>query len=155
METKFERITKFRPAYDKRSDTPSKNYGIGCVNCYMVLRGEKGAVHFTFATGMYLPSTMEEYIKEGRGMPEVHDWGVFYLNKPMGMDVGYHSLTPVTEYDKEREPRPDCDWLDGKPCYGDGSAMRADEWLKIFLEKGSDEIWKMLEVEYNETFGDK
>lgn len=153
MET-LERITMFRPAFDKRSDTPSKNYGIGDVRCYMVLKGTKGAVHFTFGTGMFLESTMDEYARAGRLNPVVENNYVFILNRPMGYDVGYHSLTPLSEYEKENGGRPDCDWLDGKPCYGDGSALRAEEWMKIFLEKGSDEIWKMLEVEYEQTFKD-
>lgn len=148
----MEKITFFAPAYDKRSSDPKKDYGIGCMRCYMVLKGEKGAVNFTFFTGMFLESTMEEYIKEGRAMPEVHDWGVFYINKPRGMDVGFHSLTPLYDYQKEYGPRDGCEWLDGKPCYGDGSALRAGEWMKIFLSEGSDKIWEMLEVEYKERF---
>ena len=69
MENKFEKITTFLPAYDKRSDNPSKNYGIGAVRCHMTLKGEKGATCFIFCTGMYLPKTVEEYIKDNDVRP--------------------------------------------------------------------------------------
>ncbi len=149
MTTKLERITHFTPAYDKRNPVPSKNYGIGCMRCFLVVKGEKGAVHFVFGTGILLEKTVEDYIKEGKANYELHSFGAFYLNKPMGYDVGYHSLTPQYE---GQESRKDCEWLDGKACYGDGSAMRAEEWMKIFVAEGSEKIWSMLEEEYKSTF---
>jgi len=149
---KLERITFFSPAYDKRSSDPKKDYGIGPVKCFMLVKGSKGVTHFIFSTGMLLDSTMEEYIATGRATYEKHEWGHYYLNKPMAYDVGYHSLEPLYDYHKENGPRPNCEWLDGRPCYGDGSALRADEWFKILLAEGSDKIWEMLEEEYYETF---
>ena len=110
----------------------------------MVLKGKKGAVHFIFGTGMFLPSVYEYW--EGRGVHQEP-------NKPdyMGYDVGYHSPKPTYE-GQEAYFRKKCEWLNGKICYGDGSALRANEWMKILVEKGSDEIWKMLEEEYKELF---
>lgn len=147
----LERITKFKPAFDRRDSNPSKNYGIGCVQCFMVLKGNEGAVHFTFSTGMLLPETVDEYIRSGKARYEVGNFGVYYLNKPTGYDVGYHSPVPLYEYQKEYGGRENCDWLGG-PCFSDGSALRADEWLDIFLREGSDKIWEMLELEYKERF---
>jgi hypothetical protein len=40
----------------------------------------------------------------------------------------------------------------GKPCYTDGSALRADEWAKQFLEGGTEWLWPALEREYAERF---
>jgi hypothetical protein len=145
-----ERITKFNPAWDKRSTDPKKDYGIHGVQCYMVLKGEEGAVHFIFSTGMLLTSTMEEYIRNGRAKYEAHDWGVYYLNQPMGYDVGYHSLTP--SYDGQGCSQEKCAWLDDRRCYCDGSALRGGDWFEIFLKEGSDKIWEMLEEEYNDRF---
>lgn len=153
---KLEQIVKFSPAYDKRDPDPKKNYGIGCTRCFMVLKGEKGCVHFAFGTGMYLEKTVEEYYKDGRDLFHFTFSGSegkqsYY----MGYDVGYHSLEPTTEYEKERGPRENCDWLDGRPCYGDGSALRAETYMKVLVEEGSDKIWEMLEAEYKSVFGDK
>lgn len=145
-----ERITKFNPAWDKRSTDPKKDYGIHGVQCYMVLKGEEGAVHFIFSTGMLLTSTMEEYIREGRAKYETFEWGVHYLNKPMGYDVGYHSYKPC--YEGQDVSKGECEWLGKKPCYCDGSALRGGDWFEIFLKEGSDKIWEMLEEEYNDRF---
>ncbi len=147
---KFEKITVINPAFDKRNPDPNKNYGIHSVQIFMVLKGKKGATYFTFSTGMLLPETITEYIKDGRAKYELTDYGHYFLNKPMGYDVGYHSPTP--QFENQGITKEKCEWLDNKPCYCDGSASRADEWLDILLRKGSEEIWKMLETEYQERF---
>lgn len=151
---KLERITKFSPAFDKRHKDPSKNYGIGAMRCFMVLKGKENAVHFIFSTGIYLPETVEEYYRDGRDLFHYTFTGnegkqSYY----MGHDVGYHSLVPLHDYQLEYGSRANCDWLDGQSCYGDGSALRADEWMDVFVREGSDKIWEMLEVEYKTMFG--
>lgn len=183
----MERITKFTPAYDKRSTDPKKDYGIGDVRAMMVLKGTKGAIHFIFGTGMFLP----ESVKEGVAKHGVEFFMYSHSGKPMhpmGYDVGYHSLTPgfegqevywptkMTRKDEKLEDAPlgapteklmetlsniefvkvgdkapDCEWL-GAPCYCDGSALRAEEWMDILLREGSDKIWEMLEEEYKVRF---
>lgn len=40
-----------------------------------------------------------------------------------------------------------CHVLGGK-CYYDGSGLQADEWLKEFLEGGTDWLWPKLEERY-------
>lgn len=166
---KLEKIVKFRPAYQKFHDDPKKNFGIGCVRCFMVLKGKKGAVHFTFGTGMYLPVTYEGWKNKGENP-------LMIMGTPyMGYDVGYHAVNKqwegqkinhptrmVSPKNKDLDPReylkkvkfvkvgkkaPNCIWL-GVPCYSDGSAMRAEEYMKIFVEKGDEAIWKLLEEEY-------
>ena len=148
---KLEKITKFIPAFDKRSDDPKKDYGIGCVNCFMVLKGKKGAVHFMFMTGMFLPETMLEYIKDKRGLAKLTSYGkgYFSLNDPMGCDVGYHSSKKM--FDNQTISQKKCEWIDG-PCYCDGSAMEGDRWMDILLRNGSDKIWEMLEEDYYDRF---
>ena len=126
-----EKIVSFKPAYDKRNPNPNLNYGIGSVTCWMVLKGDKGAVQFAFMTAMYLPEVQEE---------------LKYKPEPMGMDVGYHSLVP--QYEGQSKLK--CDMFG--ECYYDGSSLREEEWFDIFLREGSDKIWEMLEDYYNEMF---
>ena len=136
---KLEKIIKFTPAYDKRNPDPKKNYGVGSVRCVMVLKGEKGAVHFVFGTGMYLPQVYEWW--ERRGLNQTP-------NKPayMGYDVGYHSHT--RHYESQTVSQESCEWLDGKPCFSDGSALRAEEFMDVFVKEGEEKIWEMLEEDY-------
>lgn len=189
----MERITQINPAYDKRDPDPKKDYGIGAVSLIMVLKGKKGAIHFSFGTGMYLERTQQRLAKEGKLNWEELSPGHWYsVSKGMGYDVGYHSLTPQHDFQKKEGPHwpkkmykknpnlpdpgpnatqeerlkylnnikwrkigkkaPNCIWL-GKPCYCDGSAMRAEEWFNILKEKGSDVIWKMMETDYKDMFG--
>lgn len=51
---KFKREITFDPAWDRRSDKPSENYGIHPVQIRFVLIGEKGAVHFVLYTDLRL-----------------------------------------------------------------------------------------------------
>lgn len=171
---KLEHITKFKPAFDKRNPTdPSKDYGIHCMECHMVVKGKEGAIHFIFSTGMFLPETMDEYARDGRLNPTLISPSRYYmLNKPMGIDVGYHSPKPMfddqqpvwptkmkkigpepldIEFEKIGDAPPICEYI-GVPCYCDGSALRADEWLNILLREGSDSIWEMLEDDYISRF---
>lgn len=145
MNKKLERLTFWRPAFDKRDSNPLKNYGVGSVKCIMVLKGPKGAVHFVWAPGMYLPSVYEWWASRG-----LHTDG----NKPdyMGYDVGYHSPKPT--YKGQSLSMDKCDYLDG-PCYTDGSGLRADTFMKIFVEEGDEAIWKKLEEDYDYHFGPK
>lgn len=108
----------------------------------MVLKGNKGAVQFTFSTGMYLPKTYKWWRDNGLHLQP---------NKPdyMGFDVGYHSPTP--RWEGQEPMREHCDWLDGK-CYYDGSGLRAEEWMPVLLHQGGEKIWEMLEEEYKELF---
>lgn len=180
VKEKLERIFEFFPAYDKRNPNPEKDFGIGHVRGMMVLKGKKGAVHFSFSTGILLESTMREYIKTGRAKYEMLSTdNEFYLNKPMGYDVGYHSRKPLhkgqeinwptkmvkpkgfdpkniesfskVKFRKIGKKPPVCKYL-GAPCYCDGSALRAESFMTAFIEKGSEEVWKMLEEEYRINF---
>lgn len=45
-----------------------------------------------------------------------------------------------------------CEWLDGKPCYYDGSGLAAQEYFKVLVTEGSEAVWKKLEEYYKETF---
>lgn len=140
---KYEKIVKFTPAFDKRTNDPHTNYGIGSVNCFMVLKGKNKAAHFIFSTGIFKTKTMQDYTDDGLAKYENSPYGVHYLNKPYGMDVGYHSIKKNYKGQAPRDEK--CQWLDNKNCYCDGSALLADEYLQVFINEGSDKIWEMLE----------
>lgn len=138
----FERIIQFDPAYDKRHKNPSKNYGIHGVTLRFVLKGEKGAINFVVFTNWMLPHIEKEY--ENKGLKP----GVEYrISRPMPADLGYHSHVPQYEGQTIMD---DCPWLDGKPCYYDGSTLHAETIFKVLVEEGGDALWEQLEKEYNE-----
>jgi hypothetical protein len=164
---KFKRIVEFSPAYDGRPSsegglkewrtksmkdddgTDHTNYGVGSVQIRFVLKGKKGAIQFLIGTDWYPPHVQESMkFRLSQRAPEC------VRPKPDGWDVGYHSLVPM--YEGQEKMSDSCEYLDGKPCYYDGSSLRADEWVKdIFLKEGSDGIWLEMEKEYVARFGTK
>lgn len=140
-EDKLERWVEFMPAFDKRSDDPKKNYGIGDVRVFFYLRGKKGAVQFAFGTGIFLPDTHTKWLSR------------FPFNAKrvpyMAHDIGYHSPVPMYE---DQTGRPDCELLKGE-CFYDGSALNAEKYMSALVEKGSSEVWKlMLEYYFNRFY---
>ena len=146
MKDKLERITHISAAFDKRDPDPKKNYGIHGCELRMVLKGGRGAVQFLIYTNWQLPNVQKEMIEKH---PRTADAELFFA--PMAADVGYHSLKP--QYEGQKSIIESCEYLNGKPCYYDGSGLRAEEWFKILVEKGSDVIWEMMEEEYHDLFG--
>lgn len=145
MNKKYEKIITFSPAYDGRDSDPKKNYGIYGVDLRFVLKGEKGAVQFVLFTNWQLPHVTEEFL--GKRIGDLLDIKVRFL--PLPADVGYHSLKPMY---KGQKPTKNCPYLDGKPCYYDGSGLRAKDVYEILLEKGSEGVWNELKEYYKETF---
>ena len=138
----FEKLIEFDPAYVKRHTDPSKNYGIHCLTLRMVLKGEKGAVQFVLYTGWFLPHVREELQFKER-----------FLSEPLPADVGYHSPMPM--YEGQKSIIEQCAYLDGHPCYYDGSALTAEKAFDILVEQGGDGVWKYLEDYYHDTFGNE
>ena len=103
---------------------------------HFVLKGPKGAVQFLLFTGWQLPHVLEEW-KERKFSIEV-----------MPADLGYHSPKPM--YDDQR-PMPDCEYLDGLPCYYDGSTLNAERPYKVLTEQGEDALWEFLKDYYKST----
>jgi len=140
---KFEKIVEFTAAWDKRTNNIKTNSGISPVEIYFVLKGPKGAVHFSVMTDWFLPQNMEQKIGLLTILKD-------RLSSPMGMTVGYHS--PKKFY--ETQKRKPCSWFGGKLCYCDSSSLLADDWVKNYLlPGGSDEVWKQLKKEYYRRFG--
>jgi hypothetical protein len=133
----FEKVTRVQLPFDMRHVDPSKNYGIGGLNVWFILKGHKGAVQYAVKFPVYLPHV--EY-----SMDEIY-----------GFDVGYHSPEPIYAGQSVRE----CDHLSAGKCYYDGSSYRAREWTKeIFSVQGrypDDVLWEKLEEFYYEIFESK
>jgi hypothetical protein len=135
----MERLITFKPAYDKRDDDPSKDLGVHGVTLRMVLKGKGGAYHFVLYTNWQLPHVRKE-------------WRLSFAG-PLPADAGYHS--PIPQYEGQELSQEHCEYLDGQPCYYDGSALYADKVFKMLVEHGSEAVWEELERLYKERFGDE
>lgn len=132
----MEHITQINGAWDKRDKDPSKNYGIHGVEMRFVLKGPEGAVQFLLYTGWHLPEVTREIGQQ----------------KPMPADLGYHSPTPRHEGQEQMNDGKGCEYLDGKPCYYDGSGCNAYGMWEVLLKEGSEGVWKALECVYSDLF---
>jgi hypothetical protein len=143
---KLTREVAFESAFDRRDPDPKKNCGIHGVEIRFILTGKKGATQFVIYTNWFLPHVQKELYAKGNISHRLK----FGQPEPMGADIGYHSRTP--QYKGQAKMRGGCQYLGGKPCYYDGSGLRADEFIPAFLSGGSDAVWKMLEDEYRRRF---
>ncbi len=139
----MEKITNFAPAFDKRDPNPSQNYGIHGVELRMVLKGELGAVQFVLYTNWQLPNVQEEM------RIKMHP-DKYFLFEPMPADLGYHSHTAM--YEGQEPMTKECEYLNGKPCFYDGSGLNAQRIYDALVSKGSDAVWSELEEYYKSTF---
>lgn len=100
------------------------------------LRGPEGAVHFVYSD--WLPDAPDEVRKIDTTF--MIQFG--HPLMPMGIDVGYHAPAPMHEYHVEfGEAEQTCWWLDGAPCWADGSSTRARTICAEWLARGRDMDW--------------
>jgi hypothetical protein len=130
-----------RPAFDKRSADPKKNYGIHGVEMRMVLKGPLGATQFLLFTNWQLPHITKEHMARWAGDPSMSKT----LFLPMPADKGYHWSTPRYEDQKPMT----CDLLPGGQCYYDGSSLNAEQTFDRLLREGDEGVWKDLEEYYH------
>lgn len=143
---KLERTIITRPPFDKRSSNPKKDYGIGSMLIWYIVKGKKGAIQFQLNTGGYLRHVVQERANRGcltysNGKPNL---GIIE-----GWDLGYHSPKPM--YDGQTMVSDSCEVLGGK-CYYDGTSLGADEPLRVFINDGEEGLWKFLEGIYHDRF---
>lgn len=144
---KFEKIVKFSPPFDKRHKNPSKNYGIGALKIWFILKKGEKAVQVLLATNSYPASVIREYqtkhpdmmLREG----DYEGWTCY--------DVGYHSNTPTYK----EQTSGSCDLLKKGECYYDGSSLRGkdNKIAENFFLHGEDWVWNYLEKYWNSMFG--
>lgn len=150
---KFERIVRFEMPFDKRSNIPGKDYGIGAMRIWFILKGSKGAVQVLIGTQFFLPATVNEYNRDRRNLLKTYDGKD---QKPFECwDVGFHSISRPSYL--EKSDKMSCEINDCGYCYYDGSSLRGrdDKIAQLFMEKGTDGIFDYLEKNYKETFKDK
>lgn len=138
----FKKITKVRLPFDMRHKDPNKDYGINGLQIWFVLEGPKGATQFQINASVYLNHVVTS--------------GLSNLIPPLeGWDLGYHAKEP--QYEGQRDLGP-CEHT-GEHCYYDGSGLVANEFgEKLFRTKGEKLeplIWKRLEENYKEQFGEQ
>lgn len=138
----FEQIVKVTPAFDKRSNEPGKNYGIGACRITFILKGDKGAVQFMIGTDWHVPTSREHLAT----FPPTEK-----KQRPDGWDLGYHSKEPMYEDQSTMK----CDLFDCGECYYDGSSLNADEMVEDFVSGGTNYLWPKLEDYYNQVFNDE
>jgi hypothetical protein len=136
----FHRDVEITAAFDKRNPNPSINYGIHGVEMRFVLRGPLGAVQFLLYTNWMLPHVEKELDAKHNSHSFCH---------PLPADLGYHS--PHAMYEGQ-DTRDACPYLDGKPCYYDGSGLNAKRIYNVMVTEGGDGMWRELEAFYTKTF---
>ena len=132
MPSTLERIIEFSAAYDKRP-----MYGVHGVEMRMVLKGPEGAVQFVLSTGWQLPHVHAEW--KAKGLNEYF---------PLPFDLGYHSY--VSRFEGQTIVTNSCPWLDGKPCYYEGSSLQAQDVFDLLVREGGEAVWCKLEERYND-----
>jgi hypothetical protein len=154
---KLKREIRIEPAFDKRSHIPGEDYGICSCRIYFAVIGSKGAITVNFYTNWYLPSTVKEYREEG-----------IYRNQLSG---GKEPFKTKIDLEKDSKPIRAGSWdyhskkkrfegqdfikncgYTGKKCYCDGSYLKADKYLTLLLEKGSEGVFEQLEKDYKIEF---
>jgi hypothetical protein len=175
----LQEITTFLPAYDKRDPDPKKDYGIHSVELRMVLKGPEGAVQFVVLTNWQLPHVAKETERRAL-LGKLTDSLMGCLFNPLPADLGYHSRKQMYEgqlpmgaekfdFDQKEILKgatgdieiptrvatgtfTPCEYVDGGPCYYDGSTLNAGRVFDVLLREGSAGVWRELRKFYTETF---
>jgi hypothetical protein len=126
----LERMIRFRPAFDRRSEEPGKNFGIHGVEMRASVVGPWGAVSLTVFTGWMLPHLRNEG------------------HRPMAADLSYHSATECA--DSARQP---CNFMPQGFCWLGGPGFdAADAVFEELLTRGDAGMWDALERHYRSRF---
>jgi len=175
MKTNLQRKISWEPAYDKRHADPQKNYGVHGLTMRFLVSGKLGTVQFLLYTNWLLASTrkdFDQFEKVSR-----------FLLDPLPADIGYHSRVPryegqnpmfrtkikrkapkeivfddevvsLPDFELDREFLPEpCIYLNGDPCFYDGSSLNAVRYFDILVEKGDEALWLALEDYYSRALG--
>lgn len=136
---KFERSVHWRPAFDKRSSDPKKNYGVHGLELQFRLKGPEGGITFLIFTNWMLPHVQAE--TDAKPLTGRNPW---LFHKPMPAGVDGHWKTP--QYIEQRAIQ--CCELTGGDCYSDGSALLSNDLFDLLVAKGDQAVWKRLEELY-------
>jgi hypothetical protein len=129
----FERAVVFESGWNDRGG----QYGVHGMEIRFLLRGPKGVAQFVMNAG---------WIPGEKGIsPRLADYF------PSGSDLGYHAHVP--QYDGAMEGRSECPYLDGKPCFYDGSGLQAEPVLTDFIQRGEVAVWEALRERHDDLTG--
>lgn len=138
----LERKTQFFGAY------VHEKYGQHGMDIFFSIRGPKGAISCRIFTSWCLPQVQQSNFDLFSKYP----YGPEYLMQPNIVDISYHAHEPQYEGECSRDG---CSFLDGAPCYSDGSGLYGNECFRLgFLHGGSDWLFDRLEEEYEHRFND-
>jgi hypothetical protein len=152
--SEFKRITEWAAAYDKRAE----GYGIHGMELWFTLVGPQAAISFSLSTNWQTSRVRSEYdagayrtSDGGRsdGHSKYGDGRIMCLARPHPDRIGYHARERQFESDTAQK---DCPYLDGAPCFGDGSGIRAKHFFDIFTDGGEEALWAALREEYDARF---
>lgn len=142
----FTREMEIYPSYDYR-DNPDDGRGAHGCDLMLILRGDLGVITARISTGwMERPLTGE--FSPGRAQFRRPQPGVDHrvMNiYPSGSYVGTHTPAQRYAYDLQQNA---CEYLDGAPCWGDGSYTEASAILRLLVTGGSDAAFGRLEALY-------
>jgi len=156
MTEKLKRQLMISPAFDKRNDNPQKDFGICGCRIFFAVVGKKGAVTVNFSTNWYLESTVNEYKNRGINR-NLLGGGKEQHKTKIDLEVGKPISSGSWDYHCKRRrykgqmPFKNCEFIGGD-CYGDGSCLRADVYLRLLIERGSDAVFTKLEIDYYTEF---
>jgi hypothetical protein len=120
----FERAVVFEPGWNDHGG----RYGVHGMRIQFLLRGPKGVTLFLMGTG---------WVPGDKGV----DGRVADLF-PFASDVGYHAHVP--QYEGAMGGRSACEYLDGVPCFYDGSGLSAEPIMADFIRRGDVAVWEAL-----------
>jgi len=109
-----------------------------------VSKGAIGAVQFVIYTG-WTPQYVEPSSVNYRRCV----WGNL---PPIPVDLGCHSKTPIYEGDEPASAS--CSFLDGAPCYYEGSSLNAGDAMYALVNGGDEALWAFLDAYYESVFND-
>jgi hypothetical protein len=143
----FEEKIEITPAWDKRSDDPKKNYGVGGVDLRFALLEKTTGTAMVFVLGTHWHWMDAEPGYGGEGVHTLKP-----KMGPMPYDLGYHSPKPMYDGQEPME-RDDCPYVTGI-CYYDGSTLAAEVLFEVLLREGRDGVFRELREDWQNRFGE-
>lgn len=113
-----------RAAFDLRDSNPAKNYGIGSLDLWFVVKRANVAVTWRLFTGWYLEKNRDRPARYPDGLGS----------------IDYHSPVPLYV---DQTPQRDCEYTGGD-CYCDGSSLESNTLFNKWLED-PEYVWVELE----------
>lgn len=135
----FKRKVVFRPAFDKRSTDPKKNYGVHGADIQFQLIKDGEGITYTIFTNWMLPNVQAE--TDTREPDEGHLRYMFH--KPLTAGCDGHWKKPQYE---GQSALPNCS-ITGGDCYCDGTDI-TDDLFDLLVAEGDEALWKKLEERF-------